>query len=111
MPLTRRQFLSRSACLLASAWVSGCAKVIAPPRFVSDPYTLGVASGYPHAGGFTLWTRLAPQPLAGGGMEPPPVEVQWEVAHDGIGGVGSLGARRRERARARARVLVSLPRR
>src|SRR5687768_5206782 len=82
MSLSRREFLSRSTALLAYASVSGCAQVIAQPRFASDPYTLGVASGYPHAGGFTLWTRLAPQPLAGGGMQPSPVEVQWEVAHD-----------------------------
>ena len=32
------------------------------------PFTLGVASGAPRADGFVLWTRLAPQPLHGGGM-------------------------------------------
>jgi alkaline phosphatase D len=81
MPLTRRQFLIRSAAL-ASAWTAGCARSFAQPRFVNDPYRLGIASGYPHAAGFTLWTRLAPRPLDGGGMEPVPVEVHWEVAHD-----------------------------
>ena len=29
-----------------------------------------------------LWTRLAPEPLAGGGMPARPVPVQWEVATD-----------------------------
>jgi len=29
-----------------------------------------------------LWTRLAPEPLTGGGMEPGRVEVHWEIAHD-----------------------------
>lgn len=82
MSLTRRQFLQRSACLAASAWTAGYSRSFAQPRFASDPYALGVASGYPHAGGFTLWTRLAPQPLAGGGMQPAPVEVHWEVADD-----------------------------
>jgi alkaline phosphatase D len=29
-----------------------------------------------------LWTRLAPEPLAGGGMAPTPVLVKWRVAND-----------------------------
>lgn len=29
-----------------------------------------------------LWTRLASEPLTGGGMEPGQVEVHWEIAHD-----------------------------
>ena len=49
----------------------------------SDPFTLGVASGDPLRDSIVLWTRLAPEPLrAGGGMEPRPVEVRWEVAKD-----------------------------
>lgn len=46
------------------------------------PFTLGVASGEPAADGFVIWTRLAPEPLAGGGMAPAPVEVEWQVARD-----------------------------
>ncbi|SCE71704.1 alkaline phosphatase D [Micromonospora matsumotoense] len=49
------------------------------------PFTLGVASGDPDHEGVVLWTRLAPQPLAGdglGGMPDRVVEVQWEVAAD-----------------------------
>lgn len=82
MPLTRRQFLQRSAGLLATAWVPPSARAATPPRFVAYPYTLGIASGYPHAAGVTLWTRLAPEPLAGGGMPSAPVEVGWEVAEE-----------------------------
>jgi len=47
-----------------------------------SPFTLGVASGEPSADGFVIWTRLAPKPLAGGGMAPMPVEVEWQVARD-----------------------------
>jgi alkaline phosphatase D len=46
----------------------------------ADPFVLGVASGLPRADGATLWTRLAPRPLADdGGMPPAPVRVRWEV--------------------------------
>jgi alkaline phosphatase D len=47
-----------------------------------DPFTLGVASGCPTPDGVVLWTRLAPDPLQGGGMGEAPVEVAWEVAQD-----------------------------
>jgi alkaline phosphatase D len=46
------------------------------------PFTLGVASGDPTPDGVVLWTRLAPDPLAGGGMPPYPVFVRWRVADD-----------------------------
>ena len=48
----------------------------------SDPFTLGVASGAPLADGVVLWTRLAPDPAAGGGMPAADVAVRWEVAAD-----------------------------
>src|SRR5262245_39710893 len=52
------------------------------PRFLVDPFTLGVASGDPTANGVVLWTRLAPDPLHGGGMPNEAVNVRWEVADD-----------------------------
>lgn len=52
------------------------------PRPIRDPFTLGVASGDPISDGVVLWTRLAPDPLHGGGMPARPVPVQWEVAAD-----------------------------
>ncbi len=55
----------------------------APPLDVgADPFTLGVASGDPDADGAILWTRLAPDPLAGGGMPDHDVDVAWDVARD-----------------------------
>ena len=33
-----------------------------------DPFTLGVASGDPIADSVVIWTRLAPDPLKGGGL-------------------------------------------
>ena len=50
---------------------------------VTDPvFTLGVASGDPTDGAVILWTRLAPDPLRGGGMPDVDVAVGWEVATD-----------------------------
>jgi alkaline phosphatase D len=48
----------------------------------SGLFTLGVASGDPLPGGVVLWTRLAPDPLNGGGMPASNVPVQWQVAGD-----------------------------
>jgi alkaline phosphatase D len=53
-----------------------------PARPIRDPFTLGVASGDPVPGGVVLWTRLAPDPLSGGGMPDRPVPVEWQVATD-----------------------------
>ncbi len=36
--------------------------------FPADPFSLGIASGAPREDRVVLWTRLAPQPLEGGGM-------------------------------------------
>jgi alkaline phosphatase D len=52
------------------------------PSFVGYPFTLGVASGSPLPTGVVLWTRLAPDPLHGGGVGPNAVVVRWEVAED-----------------------------
>lgn len=52
------------------------------PRFQSSPFSLGVASGDPTPDGVVLWTRLAPDPLNGGGMPAEGVEVRWELAAD-----------------------------
>ncbi|HEX5048095.1 MAG TPA: PhoD-like phosphatase N-terminal domain-containing protein, partial [Gammaproteobacteria bacterium] len=49
----------------------------------TNPFTLGIASGYPEPNAVVLWTRLAPEPLApGGGMPNAPVAVEWEIAED-----------------------------
>ena len=77
---SRREFLRATAGLAVAAtpWPS----LLAQPRFASDPFTLGVASGYPTAEGVVLWTRLAPDPLAGGHAPRGAIKVGWEVATD-----------------------------
>jgi len=71
---------------LLAAGASGLAPARAADatlRFRSDPFTLGVASGYPLPDSVVLWTRLAPAPLEpGGGVEAPVVAVDWELATD-----------------------------
>ncbi len=51
-------------------------------RTSNDPFQLGIASGDPAPDGFVLWTRLAPDPLNGGGMPAENVRVRWQVATD-----------------------------
>ena len=54
----------------------------ADPVFGRYPFSLGVASGDPRPDGVVLWTRIAPEPMDGGGMPMQPVEVAWELAAD-----------------------------
>ena len=77
--------------LLNIVWALGAAAIAAPVRaqapvsrlaFRSNPFTLGIASGDPLPTGVVLWTRLAPEPLAGGGMPMVLGEVAWEVGTD-----------------------------
>ncbi|MDV3350323.1 alkaline phosphatase D family protein [Leptothoe sp. LEGE 181152] len=56
--------------------------VLAQTRFSSYPFTLGVASGDPLPDGIVLWTRLAPDPLKGGGMPNSDVTVTCTIATD-----------------------------
>lgn len=79
---SRREFL-RIAGALATGLLTGCAsRPGRPAPFRAYPFTLGVASGDPLPDGVVLWTRLAPDLAAGGGMPPEPVEVEWQVAAD-----------------------------
>jgi len=71
---SRREFLEALAALGLASGVSLGA--YAAPRFSSDPFALGVASGYPSAGGAVLWTRLV------GELDPLPIAVRWEIAAD-----------------------------
>jgi alkaline phosphatase D len=57
-------------------------RVVAQPRFSGYPFSLGVASGDPLPDSVVLWTRLAPDPLNGGGMPSVNVPVQWQIATD-----------------------------
>ena len=53
---------------------------LAPVELAGDPFTLGIASGDPDATSVVLWTRLAPDPMNGGGMPADDVAVLWEVS-------------------------------
>lgn len=52
------------------------------PALPPGLFSLGVASGDPLNNRVVLWTRLAPEPLAGGGMPEVDVPVRWEVSLD-----------------------------
>jgi alkaline phosphatase D len=92
--LSRRQFL---AALAASAVVGACSDgsnggsssargttdTSGPlPRLDGPAFTLGVASGDPTPESVILWTRLATDPVDGGGMPDTDLPVVWEVATD-----------------------------
>ncbi|CAN5121516.1 alkaline phosphatase D family protein [soil metagenome] len=95
--VSRRRFL---AGLAATAAVGACisdgrtdggdgagpattASITVPPDLPPGLFAVGVASGDPRPDSVILWTRLAPEPTAGGGMPPVDVPVEWEVAADG----------------------------
>ena len=90
--MSRRAFLALMGGTAASAFALGGGlalsrnRTLASPTFSDYPFTLGVASGEPVHDGVSarilLWTRLAPDPLNGGGMPPNDVEVRWEIAED-----------------------------
>lgn len=72
----------RRSFLIAAATAVVAPRLWARPAFVAYPFTLGIASGAPLPDGVVLWTRLAPDPLNGGGLPPMAIEVRWEVARD-----------------------------
>ena len=82
--LSRRQLLNVAWKLGTAAvlYPFASSRVVAQPLFRKYPFTLGVASGDPLPDGIVLWTRLAPDPLEGGGMPMSRVDVGWEVASD-----------------------------
>ncbi len=84
LDLSRRGLLrgATATAALAALQPATSRSVIAQPVFRAYPFTQGVASGDPLPDGAVIWTRLAPEPLAGGGMPRSAVEVRWEVAAD-----------------------------
>ncbi|MCX7620761.1 MAG: alkaline phosphatase D family protein [Acidimicrobiales bacterium] len=77
--MSRRGFIGGAA--------AGAAALILQPHLAgavpaAPPFTLGVASGDPLPTSVVIWTRLAPDPLNGGGMGPGDEPVGWEVASD-----------------------------
>jgi alkaline phosphatase D len=56
---------------------------VPPATFLqTDPFTLGVASGDPTPSAVILWTRLATDPLGGGGLPDDAITVLAELATD-----------------------------
>ncbi len=79
---SRREFVAQlSAFGLALAGIPRI-PLLVRPRFAANLFSLGVGSGDPGPDGVVLWSRLAPDPLNGGGMTPEAVNVRWEVATD-----------------------------
>ncbi|WP_435220488.1 alkaline phosphatase D family protein [Streptomyces sp. Tue6028] len=82
----RRRFLTAGAAVLGAAasaqlWLPTTARAAETP-LPEGVFSLGVASGDPLPDGIVLWTRLAPDPLNGGGMPDTVVPVEWEIAED-----------------------------
>ena len=83
--LTRRTALTGLGnVLVASSLPATWLRAEEVRKFSRDPFTLGVASGYPQSDTVVLWTRLAPAPLEpGGGLAAASViPVSWELATD-----------------------------
>ncbi len=81
--ISRRKFLKSSAAvLLGSPLLIPESARATVKSFSSEPFKLGIASGSPLPSSVVLWTRLAPKPLEGGGLDPEPIKVNWEVACD-----------------------------
>lgn len=76
---TRRAVIGGAAGATALLAVGARGAIPLPPGL----FSLGVASGDPAPDSVILWTRLAPDPLAGdGGMPPLAIPVRWEMADD-----------------------------
>lgn len=81
---SRRGFLTRAGAMVVQGGLMGHAvsRFASAQRLGSYPFTLGVASGDPFPDGIVLWTRLAVDPLNGGGMPTRSVAVEWQLALD-----------------------------
>ena len=83
MRIDRRHWLRSQLALATGALYAARAWPQSRLPLASDPFTLGIASGWPSAAGVVLWTRLAPRPLEpGGGMASAVVPVTWLLAED-----------------------------
>jgi alkaline phosphatase D len=72
---SRRLFLAATG---AALWVPASAR----GQSGNKHFTLGVASGSPRETSIVLWTRLAPNPLQGGGMPAGLASVRWRLCAD-----------------------------
>lgn len=79
MMIDRRRLLQLAAASATTLWWPRAAW--SQPRLSHNPFTLGVASGFPDDSSVVLWTRLLPE---GDAFSLPraPVTVRWEIADD-----------------------------
>jgi alkaline phosphatase D len=87
MPKLNRRSLIRGAAAAAGGLIGsavGSFGSFGQSRFLTDPFTLGIASGDPAPDGFVIWTRLALNPFNGGGMSDAPIDVHFDVAEDEV---------------------------
>ena len=79
---TRRTMLHRSLAIPALTALEqvSSGSVISRLHNSDYPFQLGVASGDPTSDGMVLWTRLAPDPLNGGGMPDDNIKVKWQIS-------------------------------
>src|SRR5262245_41607192 len=80
--MNRRTLLQSSAWLLLGYPIRRLSGFEATPRFVSDPFSAGVASGDPTAHGIVLWTRLIPDSNREEDWRNESVVVDWQIASD-----------------------------
>jgi len=79
----RRLVLGMAAALGACAIAPPAATPPPAKPFKSDPFTLGVASGYPLPDGVVLWTMLAPDDIDDAAeLGKGDVAVDWSIAED-----------------------------
>ncbi len=79
MPDTSRRSFFITTAGMASAFGLPRGWARNPSR---NPFSLGVASGSPRADRVILWTRLAPDPLAGGGLDQTDIQLRCRVCTD-----------------------------
>lgn len=81
---SRRGFLTGAGAALVNLSLAEqfVTRTAAAQKIGDNPFKLGVASGDPLSEGIVLWTRLAVDPLNGGGMPNRPIAVQWSLASD-----------------------------
>jgi alkaline phosphatase D len=82
--VSRRTLLRTGGSAAAGLFLVGSTapRAKAVPPFSGEPFSLGVASGEPTPDGVVLWTRLAHDPLHGGGIPDEVFGVRFEVAAD-----------------------------
>ncbi len=81
----RRQFLEYTWSAVGASialGLSSSSEAFEVPRFGTNPFTLGVASGDPTSDGIVLWTRLAPEPKDPLHLGKRDIPVRWRIAKD-----------------------------